>query len=257
MEIKGLNQSLIRRYSDISTYNKGEKYLKKGNILSMEQHGGTLCATIKTENRTSCETTVLFDSGGIIDVTCTCEGANWCEHVVATLLGAIQQPYIIKHHLDLKELVRKKSLEELKSLILKIADNNADMEHLFVKYLSETDHVVYGDDIEAGRDSNMPLVDPVPFAKKIGSIIKKYENRSNSDDAIAEISDLVDEALEFVSNGDGSNALVVMEAIINGYVKQWMNLDGSMSDTALFFEDLDMALSKSILMTDNTRDETR
>ncbi|MBF0233553.1 MAG: SWIM zinc finger domain-containing protein [Desulfamplus sp.] len=257
MEIKGLNESLIRRYSDIATYKKGERYLKKGNILSMEQHGRTLCAMIKTDGRITCETTIMFDSGGIVDVACTCEGANWCEHVVSTLLGVIQQPEMIKFHLDLKDLVQKKTLEELKNMILKIAENNTDMEHLFVKYLSEIDHESAIGTIETGIDSNSPLVDPGPFAKKVGYIIKKYENRSNTDDAISEISDLVDEALDFVSNGDGANALIIMESIINGYVKQWMELDGSMGDTALFFEDLDMALSKSILMGEKTREENR
>ncbi|MBF0229736.1 MAG: hypothetical protein HQK63_09160, partial [Desulfamplus sp.] len=278
MEIKGLNELLIRRYSDISTYRKGEKYLKKGNILSIEQHGHTLCAMIQGENRSSFETKVLFDSGGILDVTCSCEGANWCEHVVATLLGAINQPEMIKHRLDLKELLQKRNLDELKSLIIKIAENNADMEHLFVRYLSDIEaqskdntsdnlgkdilsnrisQLLIGKDVVSGREGDFVIVDSNPFAKKVKHIIKKYEGRPNTDDAISELSSLVDEAIEFVLNGDGRNALAVMEPIISVYVQQWMELDGSLGDTSLFFEDIDMAFAKSILIGEMTRDENR
>lgn len=278
MEIKGLNELLIRRYSDISTYRKGEKYLKKGNILSIEQHGHTLCAMIQGENRSSFETKVLFDSGGILDVACSCEGANWCEHVVATLLGAINQPEMIKHRLDLKELLQKRNLDELKGLIIKIAENNADMEHLFVRYLSDIEaqskdstsdnlgkdilsnrisQLLIGKDVVSGREGDFVIVDSNPFAKKVKHIIKKYEGRPNTDDAISELSSLVDEAIEFVLNGDGRNALAVMEPIISVYVQQWMELDGSLGDTSLFFEDLDMAFAKSILIGEMTRDENR
>lgn len=284
MKIKGLNELLIRRYSDISTYKKGEKYLKKGNILSIEQHGQTLCAMIEGDNRISFETKILFDIGGILDVDCSCEGANWCEHVVATLLGAINQPEMIKHRLDLKELLEKRNLDELKGLIIKISENNTDMEHLFVRYLSEIDAQskssssdnlgkdilsskisqlltgkdgVSGGEGASGKEGDFVIVDSNPFAKKVKHIIKKYEGRPNTDDAISELSALVDEALEFVLNGDGRNALAVMEPIINIYVQQWMELDGSLGDTSLFFEDLDMAFAKSILIGEMTRDENR
>ncbi|MBF0203436.1 MAG: hypothetical protein HQK67_03780 [Desulfamplus sp.] len=255
MEINGLNESLIKRYSDISAYKKGEKYFKKGNILSMDLHGHTLCAMIQGDNRIASETTVMFDSGGIVEVGCsTCEGANWCEHLVTSLLGVLHQPDIIKSHLSLKELLHKKKSDDLKDLILKIAENNSDMEHLFLKYLLETDSIKL-ENITC-RESEV-IADPVPFARKTSYIIKKYEGRSETEDAIAELSELVDEALEFVANCDGKSALSIMESIINSYVKQWMDLDGSMGDSALFFEDLDMALAKSILISDLTRDESR
>ncbi|MBF0413807.1 MAG: SWIM zinc finger family protein [Desulfamplus sp.] len=274
MEIKGLNELLIKRYSDISTYKKGEKYLKKGNIISLEQHGHTLCATIEGDNKIIFETKIMFDNGGILDTACTCEGANWCEHIVAALLGVVHHPDTIKHHLDLKELLQTKDAQDLKEIILKIADNNTDMEHLFVKYLSEVDRynssVISRNgsgsigsnsailkDNKTDREGKITVIDPAQFTKKVRYIIKKYEGRQNTDDAILELSGIVDEALEYVSNRDGKSALTIMESIINSYVEQWMQLDGSLGDTSLFFEDLDMALAKSLLTIDMTREEKR
>ncbi|SLM32229.1 putative Zinc finger, SWIM domain protein [Desulfamplus magnetovallimortis] len=266
MIINGLNDSLIKRHSTASSYKKGEKYFKKEQILSMERHGNRLISIIQGEDPTPRKTDISFDEGGLLKLSCNCnaEKGYWCDHIVATLLGAFHDPDKIVHRPALKELLQKKDGNTLKKIIHKIAENNSDMEHLFIRYLIESDDNDLLSDTNTMNDPGSglslpanPLVDPAPFASKVTYIIKKYEGQHRDYEGLEQISEVMNEALDFIKQGDGRSAISVMEGIIEGYVKQWFNLDGSYGDTGLFFEDLDMGMAKAILCTAITKDDRK
>lgn len=97
------------------------------------------------------------------------------------------------------------------------------------------------------KASRRTTVDPKPIERQVERIIDRYAEQWNDEPALDEIRDIVQKADQFIEQGDGNNALIILGAIVRAYVQDWMNLDGSSGESGAFFEELDDALTEAIL----------
>ncbi|MEM9807240.1 MAG: SWIM zinc finger domain-containing protein, partial [Cyanobacteria bacterium P01_D01_bin.56] len=103
-------------------------------------------------------------------------------------------------------------------------------------------------------------IDPAPFKRRVREILRNAIqgwNEGWDDDNIAyDLNDLAGDALAFARQGDGYNALAVMEAITEGCISQWDNIYDYLGMGPDEFDiDLDAAWAESLLSTDLTEDE--
>jgi hypothetical protein len=74
---------------------------------------------------------------------------------------------------------------------------------------------------------------------------------------VDEVLQVLEQAQGFVAAGDGGNALVILEAIPEAYVADWMELDDSNGEASAFFEDLGTVWTEAVLTADLTARERR
>ena len=70
---------------------------------------------------------VVFDAAGIIDAKCSCpyEWGGLCKHIVAALLAYSHEPESVRELPELEETLSGLEREELKDLVLKMAERFA------------------------------------------------------------------------------------------------------------------------------------
>jgi uncharacterized Zn finger protein len=73
--------------------------------------------------------------------------------------------------------------------------------------------------------------------------------------AASEMEDLIEQAASFTRNGDGENALPILDAITEPCVRHWFDLDDSDGYAEGVFEDLGMAWAEALLTADLSPDE--
>jgi len=90
-------------------------------------------------------------------------------------------------------------------------------------------------------------VNPEPLRRQVHYIIDHSPGYRDEGPALEAIEELVNQADEFAEHGDGDNALLLLEAIVEAYVESWMNLDGSSGESGDFFEELDGSVAMALL----------
>lgn len=89
MQIPGLTTALIREHTAGGSFERGQEYLERGAIQSIEQVGtNEIEAHVKGNQYMPYRVNIEFDQDGITEVSCTCPyyGGSWCKHVAAVLL---------------------------------------------------------------------------------------------------------------------------------------------------------------------------
>ncbi len=69
---------------------------------------------------------------------------------------------------------------------------------------------------------------------------------------VHEVQQVLEQAEGFVAEGDGHNALSILEAITEAYVADWVQLDDSDGEASAFFADLGAVWTEAILTADLT-----
>lgn len=188
-----------------------------------------------------------LDEGGIAETGCNCPYAfeGWCKHIVATLLASLEAPDQIEQRPDLDALLNPLSRDQLRSLLGAMAAERPPLVDVIEIHLQQLLGQRKPPSIQPAP--RRTRVDPKPFRQEVKAVIYETEGQWDYSPAINAISKLVDKADAFTQQGDGNNAVIILEAIIDTYVERWMNLDGSSGESGLLFEEFDDALAEDIL----------
>jgi uncharacterized Zn finger protein len=112
----------------------------------------------------------------------------------------------------------------------------------------------------APRQRHTPI-DPNTFRRQVRTILRSLDRMRSSEAywhvgaVVHEVQQVLEQAEGFVAEGDGHNALAILEAITEAYVADWVQLDDSDGEASAFFEDLGAVWTEAILTTDLTIEE--
>jgi hypothetical protein len=107
------------------------------------------------------------------------------------------------------------------------------------------------------------LVDSKYYKKETYRILHSLDNMSPSQaywhtrDVVRKLHKIVSQAKEFIKKEDGNNAIVILSAISDVYVSEWLNLDDSDGDLSGFFYSLDDALTEAVMVSNLSDNEAK
>ncbi|MEO1351958.1 MAG: SWIM zinc finger family protein [Cyanobacteria bacterium J06635_15] len=251
MRHPSLNEATIRSHTTAQSYERGEAYYRKGAVVALTQRGDTLTGEVEGSEYEPYRVTLQFDAGGLTRTHCTCAYGlqGWCKHIVATLLVSLHNPAKIEHRPSLSELLKPLNRDQLQTILANLATEQSALIDTIESQIQQTvlSQPIASKQVARRTVARRTVIDPQPFRRQVQQIIYNAEGDWDDTSALNEISVLVDKAYDFTNKGDGDNALIILEAIIDAYGEIWMNLDGSSGESGDFFYELDAAFTEALL----------
>jgi len=244
--IPKLSEASIRGHASAQSFDRGQGYYRSRAVDSLIRRGNVLFARVEGSEAEPYQISIHFDQGGITRAICSCpyDYEGWCKHIVATLLTCLHQSDQIENRPELAAQLAPCNREQLQTIVQNLADEQPEWIEAIesqIALLSPSKPT------KSQKTSRRTAVDPKPIEWQVQQIIDRYVGQWNDEPALDEIRDIMQKADQFIEQGDGNNALIILGAIGRAYVQDWMNLDGSSGESGTFFEELDDALTEAIL----------
>ncbi len=243
--IPKLSEASIRRQATSQSLERGQDYYKSGSVTSLIQRGNELSANVEGSEFDPYRVSIDFDKGGITNAFCTCpyNFEGWCKHIIATLLTCLHQPDRIDQRPELDELLAPLTREQLQLVLHKLSLEQPDWLDAIEQQIIQ---ITPPKSTKSQKGSRRTSVDPKSIERQVEQIIARYSGHWNDYPAMEEIEEILKKADALIEQGDGKNGLIMVGAVVRAYVQDWMNLDGSSSESGIFFEPLDASLAEAI-----------
>lgn len=261
MTLPKLTLSTIKRYATDKSFSRGQSYWKSGAVISLTQRQNVLQGEVEGNNPVPYRITVDFDGGGITSTYCSCPYSfeGWCKHIVAILIACIEQPDAVEQRPSLAQLLDSLNLVQTQGLLQTLVeDNPALIESIdfYVSRLTQSTQTA----TKSARSKRQTRIDPAAYKRQIREIVRNtvrhWEYGGDDDDLAYDINGLARDALAFLEQGDGHNALAVMEAITEACISYWHEIYDFIGMGPDEFDiDLDAVWAEVILSMDLNTDE--
>jgi uncharacterized Zn finger protein len=254
--LRDFSEALIERYSSPESFRRGQGYYRQGAVASLILRGQELRAEVAGSQFAPYGVRVVFDAAGIIDATCSCPyvWGGLCKHIVAALLAYSHEPESVRELPELEETLSGLQREELKDLVLKMAERfpslgEAIEGEIALTSSSEPRQV----NVDAIRRSLRASIQAQGYPEPY------YDYWHISGD-LYEARRILDGAWDLIRADDAPGALHVLEAITEEYLEAPDALDWEMmgdygGELLDFFEEVGSALTEALLSVELTTDE--
>jgi uncharacterized Zn finger protein len=253
---------MIRQCANAASYARGQDYYRSGSVSGLVQRGETLEAEVEGSSYTPYAVRIMAPSGTAIEATCTCpyDYAGWCKHIVAVLLAYIHNRGSVETRPGLEDQLAGLDRDQLHRLLLGLVAR----------------HPGLADDIE----TQLPLIQrtgqprtaakPPPIEVNVGSVRRQVRSALRSLDRMSgseaywqigqvvhDIEEIARQAQPYIEAGDGRNAIALLEAVTEEYLKEWTMLDDSDGEASALFTDLGTWWTEAILSPDLSEAERK
>ncbi|RUT03781.1 hypothetical protein DSM106972_046950 [Dulcicalothrix desertica PCC 7102] len=251
MSILPISEAIIRHNSNASSYSRGEEYSRHRAVIDLKKRGNQIQAAVEGSEIKPYQVSINFDAGGITSVCCSCayDYDGWCKHIVATLLTCVRSEAEIEERPTLQQLLNNLDHLQTQSLVQKLVEKNPeaiDDVELFVSSIN-----LPPDPTKSPSPKRRTKIDVAPIRSQVKRILRdglrELEYGSEDDPFTEELLAVVEEAREFAENGDGNNAITILEAITSTYAQEWDELTNYGGDCYSIAEPLNRAWTEAIL----------
>jgi uncharacterized Zn finger protein len=256
-----LTEAIIRQYASADSYQRGREYYTQGAVVHLVRRGQQLQAEVEGSQYEPYKVQIACDAGGIVQATCSCpyDWGGWCKHIVATLLAYLHDPTHVDERPAMHTLLAGLDREQLQALLLYLVEQQPELAEV-IEARVQSKHMQPAGDALTPRRRRTP-VDPNVFRRQVHAILRSL-NRMRASDAywqveavVDEVRQVLDQVKNFIVEGDGRNALAILEAITATYVGDWVELDDSDGEASAFFSELGAVWTDAILTGDLTAAE--
>ena len=261
MTLQKLTLSTIKRYATDKSFARGQSYWNSGAVVSLTQRQNVLQSEVEGNDPVPYRITIDFDGGGITSAHCSCPYSfeGWCKHIVATLIACIEQPDTIEQRPSIAQLLDSLNLVQTQGLIQTLVEKDPALLESIDFYVSRVGQPTQAS-TKPTRAKRQTRIDPAAYKRQVREIVRNtiqhWEYGGEEDDPLYAIDELAGDALTFVDQCDGHNALAVMEAITDACISYWDEIYDFMGMGPSDFDlDLDAVWTEAILSTDLTTDE--
>ncbi len=258
MQFPAVSEDFIRQHATQQSWSRAESYANRSRVTDLCQRGGLLQAFV--DGSDLYRVTIEFDKTQVNSATCSCPYSygGWCKHIIATLIVASEDPDQIERRASLPELLDRLNPVQTQQLV----------RHLVIEYPELLDridrHVTLlsaataksgGKAKDKAKDKvRKPTIDTAPFKRQIRQILKdglrELEYGSEENPIEEPLLDIVGQARRLAQDGDGENAIALLEAITEACVDSWDELIEYGGESSEVLEALDEAWSESILVAE-------
>jgi uncharacterized Zn finger protein len=239
-----LSEDEIRQAATEKSFERGEDSYDQGAVLEIVRRGRTVYAEVEGSEADPYTVRITFSTHGIPEGTCTCpyDYGGWCKHLVAVGLSMVRGTQPIESRPTLAQLLDRLNLVQTQGLIQALAEDNPQL-------LDEIEcHVLRLLNPAPPRDTKRcyrPTVDLKPIRQEMREILRNglvcLQEGHEDDPFTEEISNLLQQAQDFVEAGDGNNAIAILETITAAWANEWDEL----SDYGADVFEIDQLLSKA------------
>ncbi len=256
-----LTESFIRQHASADSYQRGREYRVQGAVVRLVRRGQQLQAEVEGSQVEPYTVQIAYDAGGIVEASCSCpyDWGGWCKHMVATLLAYVYDPAQIDERPSMETLLAGLDREQLQTLLLRLVEHQPELADVVEEQVQEL-RSLPASDAPAPRQRRTPI-DPTVFRRQVRSILHSLDRMRRSEAywhvgaVVEQVRQVLEQAKGFIADGDGRNALAILEAITETYVAEWVELDDSDGYAGAFFEDLSAVWTEAILTADLTAGE--
>ncbi len=224
----------LAQWATESSIERGWEYYDMGAVDSLVRQGDELLADVWSSGVEPYRVRIRLDPQGVpVDATCTCpyDWGGWCKHIVAVLLTYLHEPERVRERPPLEERLADLSEEELRSLVLYLADKLHAVPDLIEAWMARREEPTF----TPGSSSGAPRLSlhPEEYKRKARAIIHSLDHMRRSEaywhvaEVINNLEDLASRARDFIAAGDVANALNVLIGVTDAYVDDGFILDDS------------------------------
>jgi uncharacterized Zn finger protein len=265
MTIPNLSDAALLSHATPQVFERGQEYATSGAVTQIVQRGNRLSATVEGSEYEPYRVELTTEAGTVVSATCSCpyDFGGWCKHIVAVLLACRAAPEQVEQRPPLDELLRPLSRDQLHSLLLALAERMPaiiePLEHELLRMQTSAEATQTAPPVPPRRRTP---VDTSSYRRQAERLFGAIEHMSSGMDlyyytstAADGMHDLIEQAATFTRNGDGDNALRILDVITEPCMRDWFDLDDSDGHAMFLFEELGMAWAEALLTADLSPDE--
>ncbi|HLO86413.1 MAG TPA: SWIM zinc finger family protein [Nostocaceae cyanobacterium] len=253
-----ISEAIIRQNSTTQSFNRGEEYYDNEAVVNLKKRGNLIEADVEGSEYKPYRVTVRFDAGGITFANCTCpyDYDGWCKHIVASLLTCIRQSARITEGQTLESLLDRLDHAQTQSLVQVLVENEPQL-------IDEIEDFVNSLTAKNAKKTQpytrKTKIDTSSFRSRVNYIlreaIREFEYGSEDDPITEGMLEVIEEARQFAENGDGNNAIVILETITSAYVEKFDELSDYGGESYSIEDPLNEAWTEAILNADISEPE--
>ncbi|EGK88847.1 SWIM zinc finger domain-containing protein [Microcoleus vaginatus PCC 9802] len=261
MPIPKLSETTIEHHTSAQSLKRGEAYYLAGNVIRAVRRGNMVQAVVEGSEVEPYRVTLPFDDAGLASTLfCTCpyDNGGWCKHIVATLLLCLRQPEIIEQGPTLEQLLDRLNDVQTQQLIQHLVKKEPSLIDAIERYINLS--AIPAPSNQPTKAPRHTSIDPAPFRHQVRRILREavryFEDGWEEEDPISEeLLDVIQRAQEFSEQGDGNNALVILEAITTACVEDWDDVEEFGAENYEIANALNEAWTEAILTAQLTAEE--
>lgn len=254
MSIPQLSETTLRRQATPQSFERGEDYYQSGAVGRLQQRGNTLQAEVEGSEVEPYVVCLTFDDSGVTSADCSCpyDFGGWCKHIVATALACLREPESIEERPPLESLLERLDLPQTRDLVRELIAEQPRLIEIVDDYVQRLAEPTPSQ--QPAAPTRRSPVDPASYRRAVQQILRNtvrdWESGRDDDSIQYDLQALIAKAQDFTAHGEGSNALVALEAITGACADHWGEVAEYGADSDEVVADLNQAWTEAILSAD-------
>lgn len=263
MTIPNFTNSMLRDHATAKSFERGERYFYQGAVAELIVRGERLEGEVEGSQYEPYQVQVSFDQAGITDTYCTCpyDWGGWCKHIVAVLLAYLDDPQAVEERASLESQIKALEAQQLQAVLLRLAVEPGisaliERELKLIEAISQQTSPA-----NESSGKRRTTVEPTAFRQQVSWLLTELQEMfpqlvyEHIGKTMRKIRQLLQQVQGFIEEGDGYNALLILDAITSEYVKRWYQIDDLEGELCDFFDELSPVWMEAIVITDLTQEE--
>ena len=247
-----LEEGDVRRLASGRSFERGEDYYLSGSVLGPQRRGDTLVARVEGSRAVPYRVTVTLDAAGVRDVRCSCpyDWGGACKHVVAVLLAYVRDPGSFTQRPEPAELLVDLDADGLRAQLGHLIDAHPELlDEVESRLAADRARVAPPDGSGHVRTT---ALDPTPFRRRVAAILEGVDAGPpwTAAGTVEQLEKVLREARDFLEADDAASALTVLEALGDGVVGSYPELEYADSDIDRLIEDMARSIAEAVLAAD-------
>ncbi|PZV10682.1 MAG: hypothetical protein DCF22_16090 [Leptolyngbya sp.] len=244
----------IQHQATSNSFSRGEAYYQQGAVADLVQRGNTIYADVEGSEVTPYRVSLQFDSGGITSAGCTCpyDYEGWCKHIVAAALAWVRQPDRVEVRPTLPQLLDRLDHVQTQRLVQALVKEQPELIEAVDLQVMLMSNPAPAAQVAVPR--RRTAIDVAPFRRQVRHILREgvrsLEEGYEDDPFTDQLLEIIEKALAFARNEDGTSAIAILEAITAACVDEWDDISDYGGDSFPIVESLNEAWTEAVLSID-------
>ena len=247
---------ILKANSTEQSYQRGRNYCEYGYVSHVVNRENLLQAHVEGSQGEDYSVQIDFSPQGVISAFCTCpyDWGGWCKHIIATLCYCQKYPDNIKQRPSLEQLLNPLNPQQLHNLIVELVEEEPHLIENIERFVNHLTPKTKPSTLTPSKIDTQPIRNQVLRIIEDG-VEALEEGWTDEDNITYELSSLIRDVENLITEGDVENALRTLEAITETCVENWGSADDYGIDAYDTANNLDEVFAQAFLSTELSDEE--